>query len=459
MGQARYETLDVIGSGGMATVWRARDTVLGRLVAIKRPNPAPEGSTATARFGREARVAATVSHPNLVAVYDTGVDDTGPYLVMELVDGPSLATADVAPERVARIGAEVASALAALHGAGVVHGDVKPGNILLPHGGAKLTDFGVARSADDTMTLTQPGMTFGTPAYAAPETIAHGERSAAGDVYSLAATLHELVTGSRWNDARASTQVMAPGGWSRILPPALSANPAERPSPAAMAESLAALHSGGSPMAATTPMSARGAAPIRPATTATSRDASSARRIAVVAFVAGLALIAAVVALAARDRDGVTNAELPDSITATSSPAAADEPPSSAATSTAAPTTQPAASSTSLAVTTTPPAEPLTSNTPEAVAAELVALIESVPRDELNPNDSNDITKRIDDVLRVARDDPRETDEKLREVAEHIDKHVRQEDTLEAAEELLVELARMLDVDEDALSDARGRRD
>ncbi len=190
MERERYEILDVIGSGGMATVWRARDTLLDRFVAIKRPNPSPDEPIATARFAREARAAATVAHPNLVAIHDVGVDETGPYLVMELVDGPSLATAHVASDRVARIGMEVASALAALHAAGVVHSDVKPGNILLAPDAAKLTDFGIARSTDDTATLTQPGVTLGTPAYAAPETVAHGDRSHAADVFSLAVTLH-----------------------------------------------------------------------------------------------------------------------------------------------------------------------------------------------------------------------------------------------------------------------------
>ena len=248
----RYETLDVIGSGGMAIVWRARDTILRRFVAIKRPNPAQQGSIPAARFAREARAAATVAHPNLVAVHDAGVDDIGPYLVMELVDGPSLATAEVASEHVARIGTEVASALAALHAAGVVHGDVKPGNILLSADGAKLTDFGIARADDDTATLTQPGVAFGTPAYAAPETLSHADRTAAADVYSLAATLHELLTGTRWNARPGSTQAMPPGAWAEVLAPALAARPTDRPTAADLAASLSLLDVNGSHATLTT---------------------------------------------------------------------------------------------------------------------------------------------------------------------------------------------------------------
>ena len=117
MDQERYELVDVIGSGGMATVWRANDTRLGRVVALKRPHPAPPGSVTLTRFAREARAAATVSHPHLVAVYDAGEDDIGPYLVMEFVDGPSLASGSPSGS-IAALGAQIASALAALHAAG-----------------------------------------------------------------------------------------------------------------------------------------------------------------------------------------------------------------------------------------------------------------------------------------------------------------------------------------------------
>jgi serine/threonine protein kinase len=229
MDQGRYELMDVIGSGGMATVWRARDTRLGRVVALKRPHPAPSDSTVLERFAREARAAATVHHPNLVSVFDVGEDETGPYLVMEYVDGPSLAAATVPPDAVPRIGAQLASALAALHGAGIVHGDVKPANVLLAPVGAKLTDFGIARTGDDTA-LTKEGMVYATPQYAAPETLAGRGRTAAADVYALGALLHELVTGHRWDAGASVTRPMPPPPWAGLLTSVLSPDPDIRPS-------------------------------------------------------------------------------------------------------------------------------------------------------------------------------------------------------------------------------------
>ena len=140
----RYEQLEVIGSGGMATVWRARDTLLGRVVAMKRPHPAPPDSEVYARFERESRMAATVSHPNLVTVFDVGADEIGPYLIMEFIDAPSLAATTVGPDGIALIGSQIAAAVAQLHAVGIVHRDIKPANVLMAPGGAKLTDFGIA---------------------------------------------------------------------------------------------------------------------------------------------------------------------------------------------------------------------------------------------------------------------------------------------------------------------------
>lgn len=237
----RYETIDVVGAGGMATVWRARDHQLGRMVAIKRPHPAPADSLIHERFRREARAAAAVSHPNLVTVYDAAVDDEGPYLVMELVDAPSLADSVVEPGEAVAIGAALASALAALHAVDIVHRDVKPSNILLPPGGAQLTDFGIARSLDATDDVTQAGARFGTPSYAPPETLSGGVHDAAGDVYSLAVVVHEMFTGERFASPN-GTQTMVTDRLLRpVLEPALSADPSERPTAAEFALSLDAI--------------------------------------------------------------------------------------------------------------------------------------------------------------------------------------------------------------------------
>ncbi len=237
----RYEVIDVVGAGGMATVWRARDRELGRLVAIKRPHPAPSGSPTHERFRREARAAAAVSHPNLVTVYDAAVDDEGPYLVMELVDAPSMAQSSVEPSAAAVIGASLARALAALHAVDIVHRDIKPSNILLAPGGPQLTDFGIARSLDAIDDVTQAGVHMGTPSYAPPETLAGGPHDEAGDVYSLAVVIHEMFTGQRLA-AGGGTQVMITDRFlGPVLEPALSADPSARPTAAEFAEALEAI--------------------------------------------------------------------------------------------------------------------------------------------------------------------------------------------------------------------------
>ncbi len=441
MDRERYEILEVIGSGGMATVWRARDTVLDRFVAIKRPILGPDAPIATARFAREARAAATITHPNLVAIHDAGMDETGPYLVMELIDGPSLATANVADDRVARIGMEVASALAALHAAGVVHSDVKPGNILLTSDAAKLTDFGIARAtADDTATITQPGVTFGTPAYAAPETVAHGDRSHAADVYSLAVTLHELLTGSRWNATVGSTLLMPLGEWGTVLAPALSADAADRPTAAAFAESLAMLDTHGSTTTPTTPMPVHAETTSDPHETPTIGDFRNYRRIAVAVLVGAVLLITVGAALASRNGDDVTGAN-----TTGATPSVGAAVASTTTSTTTEPMTPPSTSATTAG---SPPTTPLAPSSTSDLAAELIALIEAAPRAELKPNQANDIVKRIEEVVRVASQDPGETDEKLRETAEQIGKNLKDGAARSQAEELLIDLADSLGVPE-----------
>lgn len=240
MGSARYEPIEVVGSGAMATVWRARDTQLGRVVAIKRPHPAPHDSAVHDRFRREAKAAATVSHENLVTVFDAGSDETGPFLVMEFVDAPSLAEIEWSPSLALSVGAGIADALDALHGAGIVHRDVKPANILATDSGALLTDFGIARAVNDE-TLTLEGSTFATPAYAAPEVTAHGNHSTASDVYSLGVVLREMITGQRTQPATDTQVRVTDPSWGPILEAATSTDPASRPDAREFARRLRAL--------------------------------------------------------------------------------------------------------------------------------------------------------------------------------------------------------------------------
>lgn len=200
-----YRVLDRIGSGGMGVVWRARDERLQRVVAIKQlllqPGlSAAETANAHQRTLREARIAARLQHTNAIVVLDVAEHEGAPCLVLEYMASRSLAA--VLAERgampaadVAGIGRQVASALAAAHAAGIVHRDVKPGNILIGDTGlAKITDFGVSRAVGDA-TLTQTGMMAGTPAYLAPEVARGQEPTPASDVFSLGATLYAAVEG------------------------------------------------------------------------------------------------------------------------------------------------------------------------------------------------------------------------------------------------------------------------
>ncbi len=217
----RYQLIDVIGAGGMATVWRAQDLRLNRMVALKRPRPAQIGSALEAdagqpgsapldpsmlqaRMSREMQLAASLSHPNLVTVHDAGHDADGLYLVMELVDAPSLAEVIVRSGRLDRgkaltIGAEIADALAAVHKVGIVHRDVKPGNILLADAGAKLTDFGIATDSGTDATaqtsLTVAGSVLATFNYASAEVLAGQKPTDRSDVYSLASVVYQMLTG------------------------------------------------------------------------------------------------------------------------------------------------------------------------------------------------------------------------------------------------------------------------
>ncbi|MBA2265928.1 MAG: serine/threonine protein kinase [Chloroflexi bacterium] len=198
----RYRLAERIGKGGMAAVYRAHDEQLDRAVAVKVMRAdLGEDPLFVQRFEAEARRAASVSHPNVVSVYDVGTDGA-PYMVMELIEGGDLASllkrdGRMAPERAARLCADAAAALQAAHDAGLVHRDVKPGNILLrADGRAMVADFGIARATgEDSMTKT--GAMLGSVEYFSPEQ-ARGERAGpASDIYALGVVLYELLTGQR----------------------------------------------------------------------------------------------------------------------------------------------------------------------------------------------------------------------------------------------------------------------
>jgi len=196
----RYRILREIGRGGMGSVWLCRDERLGRQVAVKQVGHVTGEVPDLARAMREARSSAPLNHPNVVAIYDAIDEGDHIWLVMEYVDGRTLAQiiaedGPVPPEQAAEIGGQVAEGLAAAHSRGTIHRDVKPSNILLgPDGRAKISDFGISRTVGDD-TLTQTGMLSGTPSYLSPE-IARGEDpSPASDVWALGATLFAAVEG------------------------------------------------------------------------------------------------------------------------------------------------------------------------------------------------------------------------------------------------------------------------
>jgi len=197
-----YEVLEVVGRGGFGVVLRAFDEKLHRVVAIKALTPALAGSAAARqRFVREARAGAAVTHENVVAIY--AVEDAGrvPYLVMQFVEGRTLqekldGTGPLPLPETLRIGLQVAEGLAAAHKQGLVHRDIKPGNILLENGveRVKITDFGLARAVDDA-SLTQSGQVAGTPAYMSPEQAAGEKVEYRSDLFSLGSVLYSMCAG------------------------------------------------------------------------------------------------------------------------------------------------------------------------------------------------------------------------------------------------------------------------
>jgi serine/threonine-protein kinase len=234
----RYRLLELLGQGGMATIYRARDAQLERDVAVKvlRPEYGRDPDF-FARFRQEAQSAASLNHPGVVAVYDYGTDTVGPFIVMELVDGEDLASiirrsGALPPRQAARLTSQAARAIAAAHESGFVHRDIKPGNILVTREGrVKVADFGIARALAETA-LTLPGTTLGSVHYFSPEQARGETTTPASDIYSLGIVLFELLTGQRpWTGdsaaaiatARLTGPVPSPSTLRSGVPPILEA--------------------------------------------------------------------------------------------------------------------------------------------------------------------------------------------------------------------------------------------
>ncbi len=304
----RYRLVAPIAKGGMASVWKAEDPLLSRLVAVKILDAQLGTDDALrARFRHEAVAAARLAHPNIVSTYDTGEDDGVAFIVMELIDGLTLRelldTQGALPVGDAvDITMQVAAALTHAHSHGLVHRDVKPGNVLIQRDGhVKVTDFGIAKATDSGSELTRAGAVMGTARYLAPEQLQDGIVDARADVYSLALVLYELLVGRPpfAGDSDVATAVArltadvpsvsavrpdVPAGLDVVIARALTRDPAERtPSARAFRDELAAYRgrgSDGSTVDATRPvMIARqpGGTPAEPAP-ATSRTTRSRDR-------------------------------------------------------------------------------------------------------------------------------------------------------------------------------------
>jgi serine/threonine-protein kinase len=221
----RYQLDEPLGRGAMGEVWRATDQVLGRPVAVKLLRA--DEATDIERFRLEAQTAARLNHPNVVGVYDFGSHHGRLYLVMELVDGWSLAQersmrGTLAPHEAAAIAAQVAAGLSAAHRQGVIHRDIKPANVMISTDRTvKITDFGIARFADDAAsTLTATGKIIGTADYLAPERALGHPAQPASDVYSLGCVLYELLTGRPPFQGATSIAVVQQHVNAAPLPPA-----------------------------------------------------------------------------------------------------------------------------------------------------------------------------------------------------------------------------------------------
>ncbi|MGC5023051.1 serine/threonine-protein kinase [Micromonospora sp. DT47] len=443
----RYVLRERIGLGGMSEVWRADDEVLHRPVAVK----ALAGEFATdpqlrATIQREARAAARLTHPHVTQVYDYGEATLPggavvPYLVMELVEGRNLADrltgGPLAWPEAVRVAGQVAAALAAAHRIGVVHRDIKPGNVMLTETGAKVLDFGIAALAGPHHPLAgQTGeLLMGTPAYFAPERLAAGPPNPASDVYALGALLYRTLTGraplpvQTWQDA---LEVQArhtpvpplripglPADIAELTLACLAADPARRPTAAQLAARFGAGQPADPPTAILPTLPAGQAAPrvaaaasaqpptlidrdpaarlVRPSPAGSSRRSN---RLLAVLVAAGLALVVGLVGVLALGDEQDNSPAAPFGVTPVEQPASGSPSPSSEPTLPA------------------PPTGRLTPVTLRQLAAQLAAVIDHAEsRREIDPKTAEQLR---DKLAELDQGKSKDRAKRIRELSERV---------------------------------------
>lgn len=428
----RYQPIEQIGTGGMATVWKAQDTLLGRFVAVKRLLPHLAGDPEAAeRFKREAHAAAQLSHPGIVTVFDTGEDADGPFIVQELVDGTTLAshladTGPLSPQSVTDIVSQVAAALDHAHSLGVIHRDIKPANLIMESDGrVRIADFGIAHTVDDPATITSSGELVGTITYLAPEILAGQPATPTSDIYSLGAVTYELLAGQPPYQAPTPAALLeavrigdvpdlrgfAPDQMALAVAGAMARDPGSRPETAG---AFAATLMGSSTMVmAATVVAAAPASPPFPRgseepTVVTNRKPpptpatvpSGARRAARWPLVLLLLAVVAVAAAAMTDDPGDSGGTLAASTT-TVAHVTTTLPPAPTTTAT-------------VPTTTTIPTTTATVVTAESVAAEIGGLLAVLGPPEFHPRDISKVEDRLEQVLKAWEEDKR--DDLIREL-------------------------------------------
>lgn len=447
---ARYRLGDVIGRSLMSEVRRGEDLRLNRTVAIKllRDDGDPRSA---ARFAREAQILASLHHPNIVVVFDTGVDDEDRFIVMEFIEGPTLRElldndGPLSLERASDITSRLASALGLAHDRGIVHRDIKPSNVMLPHdGGVKLVDMGIARLlSQEALTLTLT--VLGTARYLSPENARGDPLDGRSDVYSLGCVLFEMLTGrtpfegspvalsfAHVNTPAPRVRSINPGvpaAMDELVASMLEKDPAHRPQTGEAVQGLlasAVRHEAVVPTAVLERAQPTPALIARRPAEGRRRPGSKAWPTAVIA-VCGLAVLFLMAMLASGAPEGRTNASRP-SPHLSSSPAM--QQPSPAETNSPQVSSSPAVQQPSPVETSSPVPETPSEPSPEEAAAVVLATVgEGIETGEVTGHIDHEIRHAIDEILRET-DKGEEVDKSL----EEIDKlHERVSEALEKGE-------------------------